>query len=146
MRSSVCVHVVWTELGGVASKMFCKLLSTVFIILLFTCHSVFCAQGVKAADPSGKSDPYCVVSLVGCPEPTFKTDICQATLNPTWNQSFTFPPSSLSPFKQTIGPFYSPSHTLPVTLTHIITHAHSHTHTLTCSQERMERCNSMVIY
>ena len=94
--------------------------------------AVCCAQGVKAADPSGKSDPYCVLSLVGSSEPVFKTDVCPATLNPSWNQSFSFPPSSLSPFKQTIGQFYSLSQAAPVT--YMLT---SHIHTLTPSHPHM---------
>ena len=61
-------------------------------------HTVCSAQDVVAADPTGKSDPYCLVSLAGSSEPTFRTETCLATLNPVWNQSFTFPPSSLTPF------------------------------------------------
>ena len=47
------------------------------------------ARNLKAADPNGKSDPYCILSVDGGGT-EYQTKLCLATLEPEWNQSFTF--------------------------------------------------------
>lgn len=58
------------------------------------------AEGLRAADKGGTSDPYCIVRIVGKKEdaahPTFKTDIQLKTLDPVWNQEYTFDACTLS--------------------------------------------------
>ena len=47
------------------------------------------ARNLLAADPNGKSDPYCVLSVDGGGTEC-QTKMCLATLEPEWKQSFTF--------------------------------------------------------
>ena len=44
---------------------------------------------LKASDPNGKSDPYCIISLDGFGS-EFQTKVCPATLDPEWNEAFSF--------------------------------------------------------
>ena len=46
-------------------------------------------RNLKAAGPNGKSDPYCVLSVDGGGTEC-QTKLCLATLEPEWNQFFTF--------------------------------------------------------
>lgn len=58
--------------------------------MLWSCCTVVRARNLKAADPNGKSDPYCVISVDGGGTEC-QTKLCLATLEPEWSQSFTFP-------------------------------------------------------
>ncbi len=53
-----------------------------------TNKQVASAQGVRAADPNGLSDPYCHVSLGHIHKQA--TRVCPTTLNPNWNETFVF--------------------------------------------------------
>jgi hypothetical protein len=45
------------------------------------------ASGIRGADRSGLSDPYCVVRIPGRPKSKYSTRILKATLNPVWRES-----------------------------------------------------------
>ena len=51
--------------------------------------AVIKACRLKAADPNGKSDPYCIISLDAFGS-EFQTKVCPATLDPEWNEAFSF--------------------------------------------------------
>lgn len=48
------------------------------------------AQGLPAADLCGTSDPYCIIK---CDKVKKKTSVIKKTLEPTWDECFTFPVS-----------------------------------------------------
>eukprot|EP01126_Amoeba_proteus_P057118 TRINITY_DN7245_c0_g2_i3.p2 TRINITY_DN7245_c0_g2~~TRINITY_DN7245_c0_g2_i3.p2 ORF type:complete len:236 (+),score=62.75 TRINITY_DN7245_c0_g2_i3:1434-2141(+) len=48
------------------------------------------ARSLIAADVTGKSDPYCVLYLLEAPKAKKKTAVKQQTLDPVWNERFTF--------------------------------------------------------
>lgn len=60
------------------------------------------ASKVSACDPNGKSDPYCIVYL-GSTEPSHKTEVKSATLDPVWNETFSFQGKHLSQFVTVSG-------------------------------------------
>ena len=60
--------------------------------------TVISASKVIAKDPNGKSDPYCVVYLGHSTEHAQKTEVKPATLDPVWNETFSFQGKSLEPF------------------------------------------------
>jgi hypothetical protein len=63
--------------------------STVALSVGNILHVEVCeANGLRAADPWGTSDPYCKVTLGSN---TQSTSVKTKTLSPQWNQSFTFP-------------------------------------------------------
>ena len=61
------------------------------------------AVELNAADPNGKSDPYCVIHLGSPGEQLFKTDVNNGTLNPEWNESYTIQNKQRSPYVFTAG-------------------------------------------
>ena len=58
---------------------------------------------LNAADPNGRSDPYCIIHLGSPGEQLFKTDVKNGTLNPEWNESHTIQSRQLSPYVFTAG-------------------------------------------
>jgi len=49
--------------------------------------TIISSKGLRKADITGKSDPYCIVNVLGRPESTFQTKVCPKTLEPVWNES-----------------------------------------------------------
>jgi len=49
--------------------------------------SLISATGLRAADRSGLSDPYCVVRIPGRPKSKYATRVIKATVNPVWRES-----------------------------------------------------------
>ena len=62
--------------------------------LLF--YPVLRARNLLPADPNGKSDPYCSISVGG--STAHKTDVQSATLYPVWKQSVVFLSEDLEPY------------------------------------------------
>jgi len=62
-------------------------------------------KGSKLAvkDPNGKSDPFCTVYLGGTDLRVHKTETKPHTLNPVWNQTFSFYGIDLQPFLHSFG-------------------------------------------
>eukprot|EP00727_Mastigamoeba_balamuthi_P005963 m51a1_g1987 hypothetical protein (234) ;mRNA; f:1168921-1169866 len=57
---------------------------------------IIAGKGLKSGDLNGLSDPYCevrVLTLAGPREETKRTKVINNTLDPVWNESFTFTPS-----------------------------------------------------
>jgi len=58
------------------------------------------AEGLRAADRGGTSDPYCTIHVIGQKgdgtHPPFSTDIEDKTLSPEWNQTHIFDACTLS--------------------------------------------------
>lgn len=61
-------------------------------------YTVQRAVELNAADPNGKSDPYCIIHLGSPGEQLFKTEIKYGTLSPEWNEKLTIQNKQLSPF------------------------------------------------
>jgi hypothetical protein len=49
------------------------------------------AKGLRRADITGASDPYCICTVHGRPESTFQTKVIPKTLTPEWNESQELP-------------------------------------------------------
>jgi Ca2+-dependent lipid-binding protein len=49
------------------------------------------ARGLANLDLIGKSDPYVIVEMRGLPLPEGRTKVIQNSLNPVWNEIFSFP-------------------------------------------------------
>jgi len=49
--------------------------------------TVISAEGLRAADWGGKSDPFCICQVVGKPETQFKTAHISKTLAPVWDET-----------------------------------------------------------
>ena len=56
--------------------------------------TVIKARGLRAADRNGLSDPYCVCS---CGQDAFRTSVIKRTLEPVWEEEYTFNASGLRP-------------------------------------------------
>jgi hypothetical protein len=52
--------------------------------------TVFEARNLASLDSNGKSDPSCVVSIMGRENDTHKTKVIPKTLSPVWNETFSF--------------------------------------------------------
>mmetsp|Transcript_115997 Transcript_115997/g.200588 ORF Transcript_115997/g.200588 Transcript_115997/m.200588 type:complete len:855 (+) Transcript_115997:102-2666(+) len=50
--------------------------------------SIHGARGLRAADRSGNSDPFCVVKIPGRPHSKFQTQVIRSTLRPEWRETF----------------------------------------------------------
>lgn len=53
--------------------------------------TIVSAQGLRNADWTGKSDPYCTVMVPSKPQSKFKTQVINDTLNPVWNEVHEMP-------------------------------------------------------
>jgi hypothetical protein len=53
--------------------------------------TIVSAQGLRNADWTGKSDPYCTVTVSGNMSSTFKTRVINDALNPVWNELHEMP-------------------------------------------------------
>lgn len=57
------------------------------------------ATNVMPSDPSGKSDPYCLVYLLGSEsDKALKTDIKYSNLEPIWDERFVLYSKDLEPY------------------------------------------------
>ena len=61
------------------------------------------AVEVKAADPNGKSDPYCIIHLGSPGEQLHKTEVINGTLSPEWDEKCIIQSKQLSPYVFTAG-------------------------------------------